>query len=504
MKTDKKRPEPEKDAQGYRIITEKYACQLCEYNGGYLYPHLNKNCYLHFSGFHKIEGLDKFINLRVLYLEGNRIEKIENLSKLSSLACLYLQNNYITKIENLEQNTNIVILNLSGNKIKVIENISCLPKLENFYIEKNEIKTADDIKDIVGCKSLTLLDIQSNQIDEKGEEIIDMLSKAPQLRVLYFKGNDVIRSIVNYRRQMIVKLTHLTYLDDRPVREEDRVGAKAYLQGGYEAEAKARQEYKNLKEGIDPEKKRKREENRENYEERRKKALENLKNEYERRKNELEEKKKELMKEYENNPEKRDHLNVQLSSVDFQLEENEKFKYEEEENVALKLNNLENREKDALFVYEDWMDEIIENEVLDNFFDFSRALKLIQMEFKKKNVKNYELFTVLDLRTKWTEFELKKYRTDKDDNIYHYRKEDLFPEDNVEEPKKEMNQEDKDKKVISNNKEEGKGTIINIQEGTIDEKELNNKKENNLGEGEEIIDTCKPSKNVTEDLQSLD
>ena len=48
MKTDKKRPEPEKDAQGYIIITEKYACELCEYNGGYLYPHLNKNCYLHF------------------------------------------------------------------------------------------------------------------------------------------------------------------------------------------------------------------------------------------------------------------------------------------------------------------------------------------------------------------------------------------------------------------------------------------------------------------------
>ena len=58
MPSDKERPEPEKDANGYRIITEKYACELCEYNGGYLYPHLNKNCYLHFSGFHKIENLD--------------------------------------------------------------------------------------------------------------------------------------------------------------------------------------------------------------------------------------------------------------------------------------------------------------------------------------------------------------------------------------------------------------------------------------------------------------
>ena len=120
MPSDKERPEPEKDANGYRIITEKYACELCEYNGGYLYPHLNKNCYLHFSGFHKIENLDRFINLRVLYLEGNRIEKIENLNKLNSLACLYLQNNYLSKIEILQDNTNLVILNLSGNKIKCI------------------------------------------------------------------------------------------------------------------------------------------------------------------------------------------------------------------------------------------------------------------------------------------------------------------------------------------------------------------------------------------------
>lgn len=493
MPSDKERPEPEKDANGYRIITEKYACELCEYNGGYLYPHLNKNCYLHFSGFHKIENLDRFINLRVLYLEGNRIEKIENLNKLNSLACLYLQNNYLSKIENLQDNTNLVILNLSGNKIKKIENISCLPKLENFYIEKNEIKTPEDIQDITECKSLTLLDIQSNLIDDRSEEIIEVFSKVPQLRVLYFKGNDVIRNIVNYRRTMIVKVEHLTYLDDRPVREEDRIGAKAYLEGGYEAEAKARQEYKALKDGIDPEKKKEREKNRESYEERKRKALENLKNEYERRKNELEDKKKELMKKYEEHPEERDKLNVQLSSVDYQLEENEKFKDEEEENVALKIQSLENRGNDDKFVYEKWMDEILEEEVIDNYFDFSRALKLIQMEFKKKNVPNYEMFTELDLRSKWTEFELKKFRTDQDENFYHYTKEDIFPEDTQQ--KEEPIQQE----------EENKGMKIKIKEEKIDENALktSTKKEDELAENEEIINTCKPHK-AKEDLQGLD
>lgn len=123
----KEKPEPEKDEEtGLRIITEKFCCKLCEYNGGYEYPHLNSNLYLNFQGFHKIENLDNFINLRVLYLENNCIGKIEGLSKLTSLACLYLQNNYIQEIEGLDNNKEIVILNLSGNKIKRIENMKNL------------------------------------------------------------------------------------------------------------------------------------------------------------------------------------------------------------------------------------------------------------------------------------------------------------------------------------------------------------------------------------------
>ena len=70
------KPEPEKDQKGYRIITEDYCKKLCEYNGGYIYPHLNANLYLHFQGFHKIQNLDNFINLKVLYLENNCLNKI--------------------------------------------------------------------------------------------------------------------------------------------------------------------------------------------------------------------------------------------------------------------------------------------------------------------------------------------------------------------------------------------------------------------------------------------
>ena len=94
-------------------------------------------------------------------------------------------------------------------------------------------------------KKLILLDIQNNELTENHEEIISLLERLGKLKVLYLKGNDIIRSINNYRRTLIVRLKHLTYLDDRPVREEDRIGAIAYLEGGYPAEQKAKKVLKN-------------------------------------------------------------------------------------------------------------------------------------------------------------------------------------------------------------------------------------------------------------------
>ena len=42
----------------------------------------------------------------------------------------------------------------------------------------------------------------------------------------------------------------MTYLNDRPVKEEDRIGAKAYLEGGYKKEVEAREKFRNESEKI--------------------------------------------------------------------------------------------------------------------------------------------------------------------------------------------------------------------------------------------------------------
>ena len=497
-KTVLQKPEPEKDEKGYRIITEDYCKKLCEYNGGYEYPHLNANLYLHFQGFHKIQKLDNFINLKVLYLENNCIDKIENLHNLKSLTCLYLQNNYIKEIENLDNNTNLVILNLSNNKIKVIKNLEKLEKLENLYIEKNYISSLQSLEGLLQIKKLILLDLQNNELNDNAEGLLSLFEKIEKLKVLYLKGNDVVRLINNYRRTIIVKLKHLSYLDDRPVREEDRIGAQAYLEGGYAAEQKAREKYRNDNDKTTKTKK-KPVMSKEDIEERRKKELEKLANEYETKRIQLELKKKILIKEYESKPENREELNRELNNIDSQIEENEELKKGEEKNINITLTKkIVGNEGE--FIYEPWMDDILELHVIENCFDFGRAIPCIHSDFKNRNVKNYTLFTEKDLRNKWTEFELKKFRKDSDNNTYHYRKEDFFPEEENKENKKPENKnENKEnekpskEKEVNGNKNEDKenGFKVTILEGNI---------------GEDIIDTS--SKNIKESedggLEELD
>ena len=169
----------------------------------------------------------------------------------------------------------MVILNLSNNKIKSIKNLDKLVKLENLYIEKNYLSSIEDLEGLLKAKKLILLDIQNNELVDNPEAILSLLEKIEKLKVLYLKGNDIVRLINNYRRTIIVKLKHLTYLDDRPVREEDRIGAKAYLEGGYAAEQKAREKYRNENDKTTKNKK-KVMVNKEDIEEKRKKELEKL------------------------------------------------------------------------------------------------------------------------------------------------------------------------------------------------------------------------------------
>ena len=478
----KEKPQPEKDENGFRIITEDFCKKLCYYNGGYDSPKLNVNLYLHFQGFRKIQNLDNFTNLQVLYLENNSINKIEGLDKLVNLTCLYLQNNYIKEIENLENNNKLSILNLSNNKIQSIPDITYLNKLDNLYISKNALSTIKNLEGLLYLKSLTLLDIQNNPFNMNPDDLIAFLNKLEKLKVLYLKG-DITRSIPNYRRYLTVKIRNLTYLDDKPIKNEDRVGADAYFKGGYQAEKEARIKYREENDKVIQIRKREKEMLEISFDERKKNALNSLQLEYNRRKNELENEKEELNKKYVENKDNKlgKKLYNYLSSIDYRLYENEEFKKNEEKLIQLTIAKRERTDQNELFEYEEeWMDDLIKINILKHCFDFQRALIGIHAVFKQKNVKNYLLFSELDLRSRWTYLEFNKYRKNNDDTFYYLKKEEVYPENvyelihekkSEEEQKnniKEDNQENKENKEEKENKENNKFGI-NIEEGNVDD-----------------------------------
>jgi hypothetical protein len=466
---EKEKPQPEKDEKGFRIITEDFCKKLCYYNGGYDSAKLNVNLYLHFQGFRKIQNLENFTNLQVLYLENNSISKIEGLDKLVNLTCLYLQNNYIKEIENLENNKKLSILNLSNNKIIQIPNISYLEHLENLYISKNYLNNIQNLEGLLSLKSLSLLDIQNNPFsDISSDDLISFLNKLQKLKVLYLKG-DITRSISNYRRNLIVKIKNLTYLDDRPIKKEDRIGAIAFFEGGFKAEKEARIKYREENDKVIQIRKREKEMLEINFEERKKRALNSLELEYNKRKNELENEKEEINVLYNQNKENKigKKLYNYLSSIDYRLYENEEFKKNEEKLIQLTIAKRERTDQNDIFEYEEeWMDNIIIINILKHCFDFQRALIGIHAIFKEKNVKNYLLFNELDLRNRWTFLEFNKYRKNNDDTFYYLKNEEVYNEDILDLISGKKIEDNND--IVKNKNNENK-LKINIEEGDIDE-----------------------------------
>lgn len=227
-----------------RQYLDKILCS--DFKQYYRTHELNEILYLHYKSFKKIQNLDTFINLKVLYLEGNAISKIEGLDKLVNLTSLYLHENCIEKIEGLDTLCHLANLNISDNLIKKIENLKGLTNLSNLLVKRNRIgiKGIEDLKGLLELgKEIAVIDLSDNLIEDP--KIVDeILTKFVDLRVIYLKGNDVVRKIPNYRKTLISKIDTLKYIDDKPIFEDEKRFALAFSRGGYEEEKKERAKYR--------------------------------------------------------------------------------------------------------------------------------------------------------------------------------------------------------------------------------------------------------------------
>lgn len=225
----------EEDADdGRPRMTKRVLEAICKDLKLYRTPHLNDKLYLHFKGFTKIENLEAYTGVKALWLESNSIGKIEGLKNMVELRCLYLHQNGIEHIENLEQCQMLTNINLSSNCLRSISNLSCLPNLAQLQLTDNYLESYESIAHLAECKSLTVIDLKNNKLDNPA--IVDIFKQLPDLRVLVLSGNPVVKKIKSYRKTLVVEIASLTYIDERPVFDDERRTAAAWLEGGLEAE----------------------------------------------------------------------------------------------------------------------------------------------------------------------------------------------------------------------------------------------------------------------------
>lgn len=82
-------------------MTREVLRELCRKDKLYMTAELNDKLYLHYKGFTRIENLEPFTGLKVLWLEGNGLRRIEGLDAQAELVTLYLHENAIEVMENL-------------------------------------------------------------------------------------------------------------------------------------------------------------------------------------------------------------------------------------------------------------------------------------------------------------------------------------------------------------------------------------------------------------------
>jgi dynein assembly factor 1, axonemal len=216
----------------------------CMENNGYETPELNDKLYLHFRGFKKIENLEAYTNCKAIWLDSNGFEHIEGLGHLTELRCLYLSKNLIRRIEGLENLQNLVMIDLSNNRLTKLEGLSQCINLSTLNVSRNALSNAESISHLLDCPSLLNLDITNNTLEAE-EAVFDVLVSLPKLVNISINGNEITK-IASFRKRMINQMPNLCYLD-RPVEELERVAAKAFIEGGAEAERLARDRYREQK-----------------------------------------------------------------------------------------------------------------------------------------------------------------------------------------------------------------------------------------------------------------
>jgi dynein assembly factor 1 len=142
-------------------------------------------------------------------------------------ALSFLQNNCLVSLDGVENAPNLATLNVSDNHLVTLDALAACPALSSLVAERNSLEAVEGLLALESCPELHTLDLQHNRVKDAAA-LLELLRRLPALRCLYLKGNPAVGTLPSYRKTLIAALPGLTYLDDRPVFEEERRCAEAW------------------------------------------------------------------------------------------------------------------------------------------------------------------------------------------------------------------------------------------------------------------------------------
>ncbi|CAD8165054.1 unnamed protein product [Paramecium pentaurelia] len=125
-----------------------------------------KTIHLEFLNIRKIENLELFDKLQILFLQHNKISEIENLDTLINLEYLSLKNNQISILKGLKNSKKLAFLDISENQINSIIFEQVPQMIEILNISNNPIETNVDIRKSLLCHLKLIDEIDSVKIDQ--------------------------------------------------------------------------------------------------------------------------------------------------------------------------------------------------------------------------------------------------------------------------------------------------------------------------------------------------
>ena len=118
-------------------------------------------------------------------------------------------------------------LNISCNGLDSLAGLSAVPSLATLVAERNNLGGAGALDELLTCPNLHTLDLQHCGIEDTGL-LQTVFAQMQGLRCLYLKGNPFVSALPHYRKAVIASCTALTYLDERPVTDEERLCCEAW------------------------------------------------------------------------------------------------------------------------------------------------------------------------------------------------------------------------------------------------------------------------------------